>query len=352
MSTAAGRTRPSWKIWAVIAILVVVVAGLLHGYRNTNVLTADRLCGGLVSAPGADAVLPGSGRVSAEGDGIADHLPDTKCRVEKSSVVLGTGKGSMSFYVWEERGDAPFMEGGWPDPAQTSFFSGPVTGGVDTYGGWVLLPEKCWTTRPVILKAASSEPVADARAFSALITDAARAVAAKAACGDLPEEPGTLLPPRSEAARPASEGRLCGLDGFSLRGQVPADAKVLEEGQAPSADLWSCTVSLDDDSRDVVRADGFMTYTAARDPLLLAAVKKAPGTRKGTAPGGLEADVVEAHRIVLPCAQGAVYLAMEPGLQYLDTRKRHPDIPWYDPLFESFVRSAVKAFDCDTAAAR
>ncbi|MFF3689565.1 hypothetical protein [Streptomyces sp. NPDC002187] len=348
MGTAAGRTRPSWKVWAVIAVLVVVVAGLLHAYRNTNVLTADRLCGGLVSAPGADAVLPGSGRVSAEGDGIADDLPDTECEVEKSSVVLGAGKGSLSFYVWEERGDFPFVNDGWPGAAQTSFFSGPVTGGVSKYEGWVLLPEKCWTTRPVILKASSSEPVADARAFSVLITDAARAIAAKAACGDLPKEPGTLLPPRSEAARPASEGRLCGLDGFSMPGQVAADAEVLEEGQAASADLWSCTVSLDDDSRDVVRRDGFMTYSAARDPLLLAAVKKAPGTRKGTAPGGLEADVVESHRIVLPCAQGAVYLAMEPRLQYLETRERNPRIPALDPLFESFVRSAVKAFDCGT----
>lgn len=46
MSTAEARTRPAWKVWAVVAVLVVVVAGLLHAWRNTNVLTADRLCGG------------------------------------------------------------------------------------------------------------------------------------------------------------------------------------------------------------------------------------------------------------------------------------------------------------------
>ncbi|MGW3333446.1 hypothetical protein ACWDF9_23220 [Streptomyces rubiginosohelvolus] len=44
MSTAgaAGRTRPAWKVWAVVAAVVVVVAGLLHAWRNTNVMTADR----------------------------------------------------------------------------------------------------------------------------------------------------------------------------------------------------------------------------------------------------------------------------------------------------------------------
>ncbi|NEE54370.1 hypothetical protein G3M55_58490, partial [Streptomyces sp. SID8455] len=75
-----------------MAVLVVVVAGLLHAWRNTNVLTADRLCGGLVSAAQADAVLPGSGRLDAEGDGPGEDLTDTECRVGKSSVVLGSGE--------------------------------------------------------------------------------------------------------------------------------------------------------------------------------------------------------------------------------------------------------------------
>ncbi|MEU0395714.1 hypothetical protein ABZ208_23605 [Streptomyces sp. NPDC006208] len=348
MTTTAGRARPSWKVWAVIAVLVVVVAGLLHAYRNTNVLTADRLCGGLVSAAGADAVLPGSGRVSAEGDGVAGHLPDTECNVEKSSVVLGAGKGSLSIRVAEERGDFPFVDGRWPDPARASFFSGPVTGAVYDYDAWVLLPEKCWTTKPVILEAHSSEPVSDTTAFSDLITDAARAIAAKAACGDVPKGPGTPLPPRSKSARPASEGRLCGLDGFSVRSQVPADTDVLEAGQAAPAGLWSCTVSLGEDSHRPAGEDGFMTYTVARDPLLLAAVKKAPGTHKGTAPGGRETDVVEPRRIVLPCSDGAAYLAMQPGLQYTETRQRHSGTPPLDAFFESFVRSAAQAFDCGT----
>ncbi|MEK8144648.1 hypothetical protein NKH18_32210 [Streptomyces sp. M10(2022)] len=81
-----------------------------------------------------------------------------------------------------------------------------MTGGVDKYDGWVLLPEKCWTTQPMVVGVSSSEPVSGSVAFAALVTDTARAVAAQAACGDLPEDPGTLLPPRSEAARPVSEG--------------------------------------------------------------------------------------------------------------------------------------------------
>ncbi|MEV6782083.1 hypothetical protein [Streptomyces sp. NPDC051098] len=349
MSAAAGRTRPSWKVWAVVTVLVVVVAGLLHAYRNTNVLADDGLCGGLVSAANADAVLPSSGRVSAEGAGIADHLPDTECEIEKSSVVIGGGKGTLSVRVAEERGDFPFVDGRWPDPARASFFSGPVTGGVYEYDGWVLLPEKCWTTKPVIVEAHSSEPVSDTKAFGTLLTDAARALAAEKACGTLPKETGTLLPPRSQAARPGAEGRLCGLDGFSTRGQVPAGREVLEAGQTAPADLWSCTVSLGGDSNRPASEDGFMTYTVARDPLLLAAVEKAPGTHNGTAPGGRDADVVEPQRIVLPCRGGAVYLAMESGLQYTETRERDPDTPRRDIFFESFVQSAARTFDCGTA---
>ncbi|MFE4795711.1 hypothetical protein ACFRFL_11520 [Streptomyces sp. NPDC056708] len=93
-----------------------------------------------------------------------------------------------------------------------------------------------------------------------------------------------------------------------------------------------------------------MTYTASRDPLLIAAVKKEPGASKGEAPDGREAEVVERTRIVLPCAQGAVYLAVEPGAQYLERRKRHSDIPAWDTHFESFVKSATQTFGCGTAA--
>ncbi|MFF3126764.1 hypothetical protein ACFVRD_31630 [Streptomyces sp. NPDC057908] len=350
MSTAAGRPRPAWKVWAVVAVLVIVVAGLLHAYRNTNVLTDDRLCGGLVSMAKADVVLPGSGRLDAEGDGLADDLKDTVCEVEKSAVVLGSGKGTLTVRVWEEDGDAPLAHEAWPQLSEESFFSGKVTGGVDKYRGWVLLPEKCWTTKPVIVRANSTEPISDARAFAALVTDTARAVAARAACGELPEEPGTLLPPRSEAARPVSEGRVCGLDGFSVRGQVPAGAEVLEAGQTAPADLWSCTLFLDDDSSGFVRDDGFVTYTASRDPLLIAAVRKSPGTSKGEAPDGREAEVVNAQAIVLACAQGPLYLAADPRAQYLEARKRHPDLPRRDAYFESFVKSAAETFGCGTAA--
>ncbi|MGX4691482.1 hypothetical protein [Streptomyces sp. JNUCC 63] len=328
--------------------MVLVVAGL-HVYRNTNVLTADRLCGGLVSAAKADAVLPGSGRLDAEGDGVADDLGDTVCKVERSSVLPGSGKGMLSVRVWEVDGDLPF-DGVWPDPSEATFFSGPVTGAVYQSEGWVLLPERCWTTKPVFVRVSPGESASGTRGFASLITDVARAMAAQAACGDLPEEPGTLVPPRADAARPVSEGRVCGLDGLSVGGQVPAGAEVLESGQKAPADLWSCTLFLDDDSRDVVRKDGFMTYTASRDPLLVAAVKKAPGTSKGEAPDGRAADVIGSTGIVLPCAQGPLYLATVPKGQYFEARKRHSDLPAQETYFESFVKSATATFDCGTAA--
>lgn len=100
-----------------------MVAGL-HLYRNTNVLTDDRLCGGLVSTAKADAALPGSGRLDAEGDGLADDLWDTVCEVEKTSVVLGSGKGTLTLRVREEDGDAPLKDEAWPELSEELFFSG------------------------------------------------------------------------------------------------------------------------------------------------------------------------------------------------------------------------------------
>lgn len=107
----------------------------------------------------------------------------------------------MTRRVREEDGDAPLTDEAWPEPSEESFFSGKVTGGVDKHRGRVLLPERRWAEQSLIVGASSGEPISDSKAFAALITDAARAVAAGAACGDLPEEPGTLLPPSS--GRPA-----------------------------------------------------------------------------------------------------------------------------------------------------
>ncbi|MBM7437243.1 hypothetical protein [Streptomyces sp. HB132] len=347
MSTAAGRTRPAWKVWAVVAVSVVVVAGLLHAWRNTNVLTEDRLCGGLVSAEQADAVLPESGRLDAEGAGLDEDLTDTVCRVGKSSVVLGSGEGELTVRVWAEQGDRLLDVDRSPELSETSFFAGKATGGVDGYTGWALLPEECWDTQPVIVRVSSTRPVSDRTAFATLTTDTARAVAAGAKCGDFPEKPGTLLEPRSEAARPVSEGQVCGLDGFSVRSQVPRGTEVLEAGQKAPADLWSCKLTLDDDSRGPVRTDGFMTYTASRAPLLIAAVQKAPDVSKGRAPDGREADVVKAQAMVLPCAEGgSLYVASRSGMQFMESRNRGAELPARDAYFESFVQSAVRTFDC------
>ncbi|MET7370111.1 hypothetical protein ABZS61_30420 [Streptomyces sp. NPDC005566] len=348
MSTAAGRTRPAWKVWAVVAVSVVVVAGLLHAWRNTNVLTEDRLCGGLVSTTRADVVLPGAGRLDAEGDGLDKDLTDTVCRVEKSSVLLGSGGGELTVRVEAEQGADLLGTDRSPELSDTSFFAGRATGGVDTYTGWALLPEKCWADQPVMVRVSSTEPVSDRPAFAALTTDTARAVAAGTKCGDLPEKPGTLLSPVSGAARPVSEGQVCGLDGFSVRDQVPTGTKVLEAGQKAPADLWSCKLTLDTDSRDSAREDGFMTYTASRDPLLIAAVRKAPGTTKGKGPDGREADAVgKSPAMLLHCAEGApLYVAYASGLQYLEASKSHADLPSRGTYFEPFVKAAAKTFGC------
>ncbi len=353
-TTAAGRTRPAWKVWAVVAAVVVVVAGLLHVWRNTNVLTADRLCGDLVSAEKADAVLPGSGRLDAEGDGLDDdNLTDTTCGVGKSSVVLGSGESRLTVRLWGVRGYDPLTFESEPHPTGASFFSGEVTGGVDEHKAWVMLPEKCWTDRPVVAEFNINEPAADRTAFAALATDTVRTIAARTGCGDLPEKPGTLVPPRSDAARPVSAGQVCGLGGLTVAGQVPAGAKVLEEGQKAPADLWSCKLTLDDGTSGFVRGDGFMKYTAARDPLLIEAMRKFPGTAKGATPDGREAEIVDKGvGFILPCADGdSLYLAVESGQQYLEASKRHPDLPRRGAYVEPFTKAAATTFGCAAPAA-
>lgn len=344
---SAGRTRPAWKIWAVVAAVVVVIAGLLHAWRNTNVLTADRLCGDLVSAEKVDAVLPGSGRLEAEGDGLDEDLTDTVCRVGKSSVLLGSGESELTIRVWAEQGDGLLGVEHLLDLPRTSFFSGAVTGGVDRRQAWALLPEKCWTEKqPVIVRVSTTGPITDRAAFAAFTAGTARSVAAAAHCGDLPEKPGPLVPPVSDDARPVSEGRVCGLDGLSGRGRVPEGAKVLEAGQKAPAGLWSCSLFLDDDSSGIVRADGFMTYTVSRDPLFIAAVRKAPGTTQGKAPDGRAAEVVNTQKMILLCAQGdPLYLAMKPGMQYLEAREP-AYLPVTDDYFAPFMKAAAKAFGC------
>ncbi|EWS94068.1 hypothetical protein SSIG_04690 [Streptomyces filamentosus NRRL 11379] len=342
-----GRTRPAWKVLTIVAVLVVMAAGLLHTWRNTNVLTEDRLCGGLVSTEQANAVLPGVGRLDAEGDGLDKDFTDTLCRVEKSSVVLGSGQAELTVRVWAKQGDEVLDTAA--DLSKTSFFPGAVTGGIDTYMGWALLPEKCWTAKqPVVVRVSVGEVTADRKAFAALMADTARVVAAEAKCGDLSGKPGKLIQPRSESARPATEGHVCGLDGLTMRGQVPTGTEVLEAGQKAPADVWTCELTLDDTTSGYVRADGFMKYTAFRDPLLLAAVRKAPGTINGTAPDGREAEIVDkGPGFILPCAEGGpLYLAVESGQQYLEASKRHSDLPRRDAYVEPFVKAAAKTFGC------
>ncbi|SCD85536.1 MULTISPECIES: hypothetical protein [unclassified Streptomyces] len=142
-----------------------------------------------------------------------------------------------------------------------------------------------------MVRVSTTGPISGRAAFAALTTGTARSVAAAAHCGDLPQKPGPLVPPVSD--------------------------------EAPSGP-WSCRLFLDDGPSGIVRAAGFMTYTASRDPLFAAAVRKAPGTARGKAPDGGAAEVVNAQKMILPCAQGdPLYLAVRPGLRYLEAREPH-----------------------------
>ncbi|WYB31929.1 hypothetical protein V6574_22845 [Streptomyces sp. SM1P] len=91
-----------------------------------------------------------------------------------------------------------------------------------------------------------------------------------------------------------------------------------------------------------------MKYTATRAPLLIAAVRRFPGTAESTAPDGQAAEKVDKGvGFILPCAEGGpLYLAVESGQQYLKASKVHPDLPRRDAYVEPCVKAAAQTFGC------
>ncbi|MFC9177758.1 hypothetical protein ACIRPN_02540 [Streptomyces sp. NPDC101230] len=72
-----------------------------------------------------DAVLPGPGRPDAEGDGLDDDdLTDTRRRVEKSSVIPGSGESRLGVRLRGVRGHDPLAFESEPHPPGASYFTG------------------------------------------------------------------------------------------------------------------------------------------------------------------------------------------------------------------------------------
>ncbi|MFI6344315.1 hypothetical protein [Streptomyces sp. NPDC050560] len=214
----AGRALGRGTLAAVVAAAVVVVVAGVAVYFNTNVGTPGRICHGWVRTSDAAAVLGGGGpgRVTASEDS-----PDT-CTVRRHGWLQGTG-GELVLRRAPEPGSFPFYAGDWEVSGTRHVLSGGTHGAYGASRGWVLLPRSCdghraGDDRGRALTADITEggPAEHPADLGRLLTAAGQRLSGES-CDGSGKHPATRdTAPAPERA--ADLGRVCGIDGFALRG--------------------------------------------------------------------------------------------------------------------------------------
>lgn len=333
---SGGRVlRLKWMA-PVLALGVLVTAA--HVWLNTNVLGNKDVCGGLVSRAAADAVLPGTGRIS-DRDGLDTRTGDQLefgCTVESSSFLPGAETGRLSISGTRERGDFPFTEGRWPSPATVSFFSGGATGGVGENHGWVLLPASCTNSRPAVIEGYAPEG-SDPVELSRLLTDVANRAAERAGCaGDRPMAPPDTLV-AAPVAREVTDGRVCGIAGLAFPGAADGIGKARETVQDRTDATWACEVT------------GHATFTVTQEPQIVAAIRASPGYKEQPPAAGRTLSGFDPRHVVADCSGTPTYFSLELGRNYTSVLGS-PGTPPSQELFDSFIASAGPRFGCSAVA--
>ncbi|MDV9187075.1 hypothetical protein R6L23_02385 [Streptomyces sp. SR27] len=350
MAEGSGRAAPGRKVLAPVVALGVLAMGAVgaHLWLNTDLLSGDEMCGGLVSTDAADAVLPSSGRVS-DRDGLDERPGDRlafSCTVESSSFLPGTDTAHIRVSAGRERGDFPFTDDGrWPNPATVSFFSGGATGAVGGVGadhGWVLLPAGCTTQAgPAVVEGYAPEG-SDPVRLAGLLTDVATRAAERAGC----LTGGPLVAPAALTAspepRPVEDGAVCGIEGLGFPGpggRTPeaAEGAVKEtvtgvpgESGRPT---WACAV------------EGYATYAVTREPRIVEGIRASTGFEEQPPVAGRPVSGFDPRHVVADCAGVPTYFSLGFGRSYLDA-VGSPGTPRMRDLFDDFVRAAGKRLGC------
>ncbi|MCX4673864.1 hypothetical protein OG413_00750 [Streptomyces sp. NBC_01433] len=337
MTRGKGNRAPRWK-WIAPVLALGVVLAAVHVWLNTNLVTGDAVCGGLVSTARADSVLSGGGRIS-DGDGPDVRPGDAvefSCTVEASSFLPGADKGRLRISGTHERGDFAFTDGRWPSPATASFFSGPATGGVGRDHGWVLLPAGCAKAAPAIIEGYAPQG-SDPTALAGLLTDVANRAAERAGCApDRPlTAPGTL--PAVPAAQKIPEDAVCGIKGLAFPGPAAGREAARQRVQGRTGPTWACEVS------------GHATYAVTREPRVLEAITTSPGFGEQPRIAGLRVSGFDERHVVADCSGTPTYFSMELGPTYTAALES-PDTPSPKAVFADFVTTAGKNFGCSTTA--
>ncbi|PWK65143.1 hypothetical protein BCL76_113130 [Streptomyces sp. CG 926] len=328
MTTSPQRTVRSPRKTAVVAAAVATVAllGGLHLWLNTNTFGDSALCGGVVSAHDAEAVLTGAGRITSRPgalSGADDGRTRFDCVIERSAAAQpGSGRQRLFVRGTSERGDFAFTGGNWPDASTASFFPG---GGVAPGRAWVQLPAGC-TADEAGLVWGNTEETANSEKLVGLLTSTANRISTRAGCTPPAplSAPDRIAPPAAQ--RPATAGSVCALPGFTL----PAVAR---ETVQDSGATWSCGTATAEGPKQA-----YATFSATRDPAVISAIRKSKG---------FNGQGFDATHTLSDCSGKPTYFAMETGSRY--TESLGAGAPDPQDLFTAFTKAAAAKFSCANA---
>lgn len=324
MTTTPQRTA-KFPRKTLAAVTAVAALGGLHLWLNTNAFGDSTLCGGVVTADSAEAVLTGAGRISdrrGSRSGADDGKTQFDCVIERSAAALpGSDKQTLHIQGTSERGDFAYTGGRWPDASAVSFFPG---GGAASGRAWVLLPAAC-TDRQAGLVEAYAPDSADAAKLVGLLTGAANRVSDRAGCAP----PAPLAAPARIAPvmrqHPAVASGVCGLPGFTVPGVRMETVQVSDVS-------WSCGTATAEGEKAA-----YATFSVTQDPAVIEGIRKSQGfTGHG----------FDATHILSDCAGKATYFAMKPAPRYTESLGTGAPAP--SDLFNAFTKEARAKFGCPT----
>lgn len=323
MTTSPQRAAKFPRKALAAAVTAVAVLGGLHLWLNTNTFGDSALCGGVVSAHDAEAVLTGGGRITSR-PGMLSRADDGKtrfdCVIERSAAAQPGSDTQMLFVRGtSERGDFAFTGGRWPDASTVSFFPG---GGAAPGRAWVQLPATCTDSQAGLVEASAPETT-DSEKLVRLLTGTANRISTRAGC--TPPAP-LSAPHRIAPAAPqrlATAGSVCALPGFTL----PA---VLRETVQDSGATWSCGTATAEGAKQA-----YATFSATQDPAVISGIRKSKGfTGQG----------FDATHTVSDCSGKPTYFAMETGFRYTESLGAGAPAP--QDLFAAFTKTAAAKFGC------
>ncbi|MBB5116618.1 hypothetical protein [Streptomyces eurocidicus] len=334
-----------------IGLPIVVCMGILAGLHitfNTNTFGPDRPCNGLVSAQDMQDAAGGSGRLSSRQHpaSIGHDENEFTCTTRVKNSLPGRNNITIDIRAEDTAtADFPFSIPNWghttPDMA---YFNG---GGVSDTNGWVLLPEKCWSSksrsnprnsavrRVVTINIADGH--GDSLKVARLLTNAANSVAEKSGCAS-PETPvpsELQLPAKPRQAEP---GAACALPGFKLPETISSEVLTPWESRTQDfSSTWLCHLSKENEGTP------FTSFAVSQDPRLVASLAQAVGTGKvGT---GWQA---RGHigKVVANCAGKETFFGMNSYAAGWTNAEHERLLPDDRALFVSFVKAASEKLGC------